>query len=294
MLSESRVPACSQTSTICDVPRGLSTIAGSPSPLRRPPFIPTRPSAGDWTRLTEAIVSESPLAVKFITVAVNGGTDEAAIARYDRRANPLARQAADRRRNTSWSMHCSRIIRSPAFPASPNSRKARGQHANGIAARQETGLFRISRRSRRHCRDELSAQLQNPIARHDRWSSEAPEEHILNRFAGAALDNLRVSIKRLDHREFDRIAESAGATAPCQSTSSAAASRGHWPSIFHTHLGMVRPGVSLMPGMPALWPQYLLNMDKDSLLVVFDVRRYDRADPGTRQACGMRAAPRSS
>ena len=30
-----------------------------------------------------------------------------------------------------------------------------------------------------------------------------------------------------------------------------------------------------MPPQPALWPQYLLNMDRNSLLVVFDIRRYD-------------------
>ena len=39
-------------------------------------------------------------------------------------------------------------------------------------------------------RAELSAQLQNPISKHDRWSAEAPDTHILNRFATAAIDNL--------------------------------------------------------------------------------------------------------
>jgi DNA-binding MurR/RpiR family transcriptional regulator len=123
-------------------------------------------------------------------------------------------------------------------------------------------------------REELSAQLQNPIARHDRWSSEAPEEHILNRFAGAALDNLRVSIKRLDHREFDRIAESLAQRRNHVHVVGGRITR-TLAEYFHTHLGMVRPGVSLMPDMPALWPQYLLNIDRTSLLVVFDVRRYD-------------------
>jgi len=120
----------------------------------------------------------------------------------------------------------------------------------------------------------LSAQLQNPIARHDRWPSEAPEEHILNRFAHAALDNLRVSIKRLDHREFDRIAELLAQRRHAVHVIGGRITR-TVATYFHTHLEMVRPGVSLMPGMPALWPQYLLNMDKHSLLVVFDVRRYD-------------------
>lgn len=123
-------------------------------------------------------------------------------------------------------------------------------------------------------RAELTAQLQNPIARHDRWPSEAPEEHILNRFSTAVLDNLRSSIKRLDHREFDRIAELLAQRRQSihivggRITQSLA-------QYLLTHLEMVRPGVSLMPPRPALWPQYLLNMDRNSLLVVFDIRRYD-------------------
>ena len=54
-------------------------------------------------------------------------------------------------------------------------------------------------------RAELSAQLQNPIAKHDRWSADAPDTHILNRFAGAAIENLTGSLKLLDHRVFDSI-----------------------------------------------------------------------------------------
>jgi len=123
-------------------------------------------------------------------------------------------------------------------------------------------------------RAELSAQLQNPIARHDRWPSEAPEEHILNRFSHAVLDNLRTSIKRLDHREFDRIAE---LLAQRRHAVHVVGGRITHPlaQYLHTHLEMVRPGASLMPPQPALWPQYLLNLDRNSLLVVFDIRRYD-------------------
>jgi DNA-binding MurR/RpiR family transcriptional regulator len=123
-------------------------------------------------------------------------------------------------------------------------------------------------------RAELTAQLQNPIARHDRWPSEAPEEHILNRFSHAALDNLRSSIKRLDHREFDRIAE---LLAQRRNSVHIVGGRITHPlaHYLHTHLEMVRPGTYLMPPQPALWPQYLLNLDRSSLLIIFDIRRYD-------------------
>jgi DNA-binding MurR/RpiR family transcriptional regulator len=46
-------------------------------------------------------------------------------------------------------------------------------------------------------------------------------------------------------------------------------------SYFVTHLQMARPGVSLIPSTPSLWPQYLLDIGKQDVMVVFDIRRYD-------------------
>ena len=34
-------------------------------------------------------------------------------------------------------------------------------------------------------RDELEAKISNPIEKHERWSAEVPDTHILNRFADA-------------------------------------------------------------------------------------------------------------
>jgi DNA-binding MurR/RpiR family transcriptional regulator len=123
-------------------------------------------------------------------------------------------------------------------------------------------------------KDEVAAQLQNPIAKHDLWSDEAPETHILNRFAAAVLDNLRSSLKLLDHREFDRIADLLANQRRAVHIIGGRITKTLAEYLF-THLHMVRPGVSLMPGTPALWPQYLLNMGQEDVLVIFDVRRYD-------------------
>jgi DNA-binding MurR/RpiR family transcriptional regulator len=38
---------------------------------------------------------------------------------------------------------------------------------------------------------------------------------------------------------------------------------------------MARPGVSLVPAVHAFWPQYLLDMGRQDVLVFFDIRRYD-------------------
>ncbi len=123
-------------------------------------------------------------------------------------------------------------------------------------------------------RSELSAQLQNPIAKHDRWSSEAPDTHILNTFASAAMENLSGSLKLMDHRAFDatvalladrkrRIHVGGG-----RITQAIAA-------YLVTHLQMARPGVSLIPATQSFWPQYLLDVGKADVVVFFDIRRYD-------------------
>ena len=42
--------------------------------------------------------------------------------------------------------------------------------------------------------EELETTLSNPIAKHDRWANDAPDTHILNRFAEATIANLRETL----------------------------------------------------------------------------------------------------
>ena len=123
-------------------------------------------------------------------------------------------------------------------------------------------------------RKELAAQLSTPIVKHDRWASGAPATHILNQFAAAVTDNLRRSLRHLDHREFDRIAgliaerERAVHILGGRITHSLA-------SYLFIHLQVVRDAVWLLPQSQSLWPQHALSMREGDVLVVFDVRRYE-------------------
>jgi DNA-binding MurR/RpiR family transcriptional regulator len=123
-------------------------------------------------------------------------------------------------------------------------------------------------------RNEVAAQLRDPIARHHRWSQAAPDGHMLNRFAAAAMDNLRASLKLVDHREFDRIADLVADPAHAVHI---VGGRITYPmaEYLHTHLHMIRPRSFLVPASSASWPQYLLNMDQADVLIVFDIRRYE-------------------
>lgn len=125
-------------------------------------------------------------------------------------------------------------------------------------------------------RAELSAQLQNPISKHNRWSAKAPDTHILNRFATAAMENLSDSLKLMDHRSFDAIV---ALLADPKRRITAAGGRITQPlaEYLATHLKMARAGVALLPPAPSHWPQSLLDMEKQDIVVVFDIRRYDAA-----------------
>ncbi|MEP0521240.1 MAG: MurR/RpiR family transcriptional regulator [Hyphomicrobiales bacterium] len=122
-------------------------------------------------------------------------------------------------------------------------------------------------------RDELEAKISNPIEKHERWSSDAPDTHILNRFADAILTNLRQSLSQINPDEFDR---ACALLANLESSTFVAGGR-----ITHTlaeylflHLQMIRSDTTLISSSDAAWPHYMLDMKAGDVLVVLDVRRY--------------------
>jgi DNA-binding MurR/RpiR family transcriptional regulator len=123
-------------------------------------------------------------------------------------------------------------------------------------------------------RAELAERLQNPITKHARWLALAPQTHILNRFADAAMENLRASLERIDPKSFDAIV---ALLADGKSGVHVLGGRitGALAGYLHTHLQMARPQAHLLSGTPHLWPQQLININRDDVLFVFDVRRYD-------------------
>ena len=123
-------------------------------------------------------------------------------------------------------------------------------------------------------RAELSAQLQNPISKHDRWSADAPDTHILNRFASAAMENLSGSLKLLDHRAFDAIVALLADRKRHVHLTGGRITHA-LASYLGTHLQMARPGVSVIAATPSLWPQYLLDVARNDVVLIFDIRRYD-------------------
>ena len=123
-------------------------------------------------------------------------------------------------------------------------------------------------------RSELSAQLQNPIAKHDRWSSEAPDTHIINRFATAAIGNLSGSLKLMDHRSFDAIVALLADRRRRVYLGGGRITHA-LAAYLSVHLQMARSGVSLLPSSPSMWPQFALDTAKNDVVLIYDIRRYD-------------------
>lgn len=125
-------------------------------------------------------------------------------------------------------------------------------------------------------REELAAQLVSPLAKHERWSGAAPEEHVLNRFAAVVAGNLQASLGQIDPAEFDRIA-ALFADPGRRVLSAGGRITRTLADYLCVHLSLIRPGVSLIEDAATDGPPAMLDMNPGDVLVAFDIRRYEQA-----------------
>ncbi len=124
-------------------------------------------------------------------------------------------------------------------------------------------------------RSELEARISNPIAKHDRWAEGAPDTHILNRFAEAVTENLRQTLQQLEPETFDAVVELLSDPDRSIHIVGGRITRSLADYLF-THMQVMRRGVTLVASNANTWPHYVLNMNPGDVLVVFDIRRYER------------------
>lgn len=123
-------------------------------------------------------------------------------------------------------------------------------------------------------RDEASAQIKQPILKREGWPAGRRDSPAFRGFAEAVFDNLNHTIERLDPATFDAIAKLLADTRRPVFLTGGRITRSN-ADYFFNHLQIIRPGVSLLSPSPNVWPQYLLDMDARSVLVLFDIRRYE-------------------
>ena len=124
-------------------------------------------------------------------------------------------------------------------------------------------------------RAELEATISDPLTKHDKWAQDAPDTHILNRFADNVIDNLRNTLKHLKAAEFDTIVELLSNTDHTVAVVGGRLSH-TLASYFFTHMQMMRDGVTLIERNSSSWPHYLLSLKEGDVLVMFDMRRYEQ------------------
>lgn len=125
-------------------------------------------------------------------------------------------------------------------------------------------------------RDELESRLVGPLAKHERWAAQAPEGHVLNRFADAVMANLQATLAQVEQADFD-----AAAALLADPARKVFATGGRitlaMAEYFVAHMKVIRPQVELLMPVSNAWPPALLDIARGDVLLVFDIRRYENA-----------------
>ncbi|MFV2051789.1 MurR/RpiR family transcriptional regulator [Aliiroseovarius sp. YM-037] len=123
-------------------------------------------------------------------------------------------------------------------------------------------------------REELEAKISGPVQKREVWAAEAPESHMLNRFADAVMQNIRQSLSHVDTDKFDRAVERLADKDTHLFVVGGRVTRA-LAEYASTHLQAVRPHVTHMTSSAATWPHYVLDMTEGDVLLMFDIRRYE-------------------
>ena len=123
-------------------------------------------------------------------------------------------------------------------------------------------------------REEASAQIKKPIRKRDGWLANRSDSPAFRDFAEAVFDNLQHTIERLDPATFYAVAEILADPSRAVYLSGGRITRSNADYLFN-HLQIIRPNVTLLAQSPNVWPQYLLDMNAGSVLILFDIRRYE-------------------
>lgn len=122
-------------------------------------------------------------------------------------------------------------------------------------------------------RSELAARLQSPLAKRPDDDEFSDDRDFIRRFADASRENIRQTVDSLPRSTF------AGAASLLADESSELLFLGGRftdaiATYMYMHLRILRRRVSHITGLSMAWSEYLLDIDEHTVLVVFDIRRY--------------------
>ncbi|WP_094707099.1 MurR/RpiR family transcriptional regulator [Hahella sp. CCB-MM4] len=123
-------------------------------------------------------------------------------------------------------------------------------------------------------RNELDARLKSPLAkRHPDIQKVRDKTDFQNIYIDAICNNIRQSMASISQNEFE------GVLALLEDVNQQVyLIGGRFTDAIakqtYMHLRALRPRVRHINGLPVSWSEYLLDMDKNCVVVVFDIRRY--------------------
>ncbi|WP_298934585.1 MurR/RpiR family transcriptional regulator [uncultured Ruegeria sp.] len=123
-------------------------------------------------------------------------------------------------------------------------------------------------------REEVAAQIKKPISKRDDWAADDETEHPITRFAQAVWTNMRHTLERLDKEMFNAVAQLLADTERPLYVVGGRITRSNADYLYN-HMQIIRPNVTMLGNSANVWPQYLLDMGETSVLVIFDIRRYE-------------------
>ncbi|MBL4810810.1 MAG: MurR/RpiR family transcriptional regulator [Rhodobacteraceae bacterium] len=122
-------------------------------------------------------------------------------------------------------------------------------------------------------RAELAAQIKLPISKGS-WPPDHDHSHILARFAEAVAANIASVLQQTEPALFDKTAALLADQSKQISIVGGRITRPNADYLYN-HLQIIRPGVTLLAPSANVWPQFLLDSGPSSILVLFDIRRYE-------------------
>ena len=141
-------------------------------------------------------------------------------------------------------------------------------------------------------RDELELRLQTPLAKAPRpdRKSVAPARDFIDSYGRAMIANVERSLAEVPRPVFEAAVELL-ADRRRRVLLMGGRFTGSVALQFYLHLRELRPRVQLVSGQTATWVEHLLDIGRQDLLVVYDIRRYQEdVVRFARQAAGLGAS----
>jgi len=123
---------------------------------------------------------------------------------------------------------------------------------------------------------ELNEKISGPLTKRERWVDDAPDEHILNRFTKAVIENIGRSLGEVAPGQFDAACTLLADPARRVYVVGGRITR-TLADYFFLHLQVIRENVTYIASNSNAWPHYLLDVGPDDLIVIFDIRRYENS-----------------